>query len=72
MYIVSESRLVCMVHTYQMNRATYCRACILPGNLLLGLEFNGLVASSQNDSGGKMVDINFCFADYVSRVNGFH
>ena len=46
MYIVSESRLVCMVHTYQMNRATYCKACgILPANLQLGLEFNGLVAS---------------------------
>ena len=24
MYIVSESRLVCLVHTYQMNRATHC------------------------------------------------
>ena len=69
-----------MVHTYQMNRATYCRACILPGNLLMGLEFNGLVRplatkrhnESQNDCGGKMVDIKFCFADYVSRVNGIH
>ena len=47
MYIVSEIRLVCLVHTYQMNRATHCKACILPGNLLLGLEFNRLVASSQ-------------------------
>ena len=46
MYIVSESRLVCLVHTYQMNRATHCKACILPGNLLLGLEFTGLVAFS--------------------------
>ena len=46
MYIVSESRLVCLVHTYQMNRATHCKACILPGSLLLGLEFNRLVASS--------------------------